>query len=102
MRSYITSNKSTEAWMKLNDPSVDNFVCFADAHSLLTFGTGAEVSTSIDALQLEAALSKEGNLSLVETSLVVSFKLELPLFFGVDTKRIEAFKDSRVLPHQIL
>ena len=92
------SQNATEAWMKLNAPTADNFVFFADAHSLLTVGTGAEVSTSLDVLQFEAASAKAGNSSSIEALIVASFKLELPSFFGSDAKNAEAFKDSRELP----
>jgi len=66
--------------MKINAPSADDFVYLSDAYLLLTIGIGAEVSTSLDVLQFEAASTKAGNSLSVEALAAVSFKLELPSF----------------------
>jgi len=82
----------TEAWVVQNIDPGDFFV-FSDAHALLNVGM-EEASTNTEVLTFEAAATKSGYTSSTEALVSASFKLELPPFFGSESKA----KNSRELP----
>ena len=87
----------TRAWLKLNANRAGAYVCFADAHALMTIAA-KDLISSTEVIKFQSAATKSGYASAEDALVAASFSIELPSLFGKESDALEATKDSRVLP----
>jgi hypothetical protein len=91
------SHSFTRTWLTTNANGVGAYIYFADAHSLLNLAS-EDMGSNSEVLTFQTNAAKSGYASAEEALIASSFKIELPAFFGKDSRNSSASKDMRVLP----
>jgi hypothetical protein len=94
----FASRSAVAAFMSLYAPGPEAYIYFMDAPMLLSLAFSGDASSSDQVLSFESMSLKAGYKSSEEANVVASFRLELPAFFGKDSKNSLAARDMRVLP----